>query len=130
MNWRYCRSLFRHFYKYTVTKCSSVIGSFFLNSGLASLAGLDVDDILNRQNEDLAIADIVAVCGLTDAICYRFGILGDNDHLNLDLRDKVHDILGAPIDLDVIFLPPSIPLYLADGHAVDTLIVEGEYYSV
>src|SRR5437588_371073 len=41
-----------------------------------------------------------------------------HDHLDLDLREEVHRVLTAAIELGVALLPPE-PAYLRDGHADD-----------
>src|SRR5450432_3757681 len=72
---------------------------------LAGLAGADADHLLERRDEDLAVADLARARGgfdrLDDAIDDRIVDGG----LDLPFRQEVDDVLGAPIELRVSLLP-------------------------
>src|SRR4051812_15582956 len=84
----------------------------------AAFAGADPHRLLDRQDEDLAVADLVGFRGLLDCLhgARAEGIV--DHHLDFDLGQKVDHVFGAAIDFGVALLPAETP-DLADGHAGD-----------
>src|SRR5689334_21065671 len=72
--------------------------------GASALAGSDPDDLLDRQDEDLAVADPSGLCSLLDRFDYFRDLLVAHDDLELHLRQEIDDVLGAPVELGVALL--------------------------
>src|SRR6185369_10697339 len=77
--------------------------------GAAALSRTDPDDLVDRQDEDLAVAD---AAGLRD-------LLVADDDLELHLGQKVHDVLRPSVELRVTLLAPEA-LDLGDGESLDS----------
>src|SRR5205085_3330302 len=84
----------------------------------AALAGPDAQCFLDREDEDLAIADLVGLGGLLDRFDRARHQRIVEDDFDLHFGQKIDDVLGAAIDFGVALLPPKAP-DLADGHAGD-----------
>src|SRR5690348_8697937 len=93
----------------------------------AALAGADADAVLQRQDEDLAVADATlgpGAAGLHDGVHRRLDeVLVDGD-LQLHLAEQVHRQLVAAVHLRVALLPAEA-LDVDDGQAEDLDLVEG-----
>src|SRR5712691_3249521 len=77
------------------------------------LPGPDPVHLLDRDDPDLAVPDLAGPGRGEDGVDDGLGLVVFDHDLHLDLRDEVHLILGAPVDLGVPALPPE-PLRL-DG---------------
>src|SRR6476619_7557180 len=78
--------------------------------------GADAHDALQVPDEDLAVANLAGTAGLHDRLDHGIGLLiGDGD-FQLDLRQEIHDVLGAAIQLGVALLATEA-LDLGDGDA-------------
>src|SRR6476661_6305394 len=78
------------------------------------LAGADAQRLLDRGDEDLAVADLAGVGRLLDRLDGALD-LGVVDHdLDLHLGQEAHQVLGAAIDLGLALLATEA-LDLADG---------------
>src|SRR5205814_6573482 len=88
------------------------------------LAGADADGLLDRQDENLAVADLAGAGGLADRVegALDEGVL--DHHLDLDLGQEAHGVLGAAIDLGLALLAAEA-LHLADRQALDAKPGEG-----
>src|SRR5215211_366932 len=84
----------------------------------AGLAGTDADRLLDRGDEDLAVADLAGAGGLADRLDRALdqGIV--DHHLDLHLGQEAHGVLSAAIDLGLAFLAAEA-LHFADGQALD-----------
>src|ERR1019366_8247772 len=86
--------------------------------GLAALVGADAHDILDRQDEDFAVADLAGLGGPHDRVNGLAGsVVGDGD-LEFHLREKIHRVFAAAVNLRVALLAAEA-LDLGDGHAAD-----------
>src|SRR5258708_4725748 len=87
-----------------------------LERRLAALACPDADHLVDRADEDLAVADAAGAGGALDRL-ERLGhqVVGEH-HLDLHLGQEVDDILGAPVQLGVTLLAAE-SLHLGDGEA-------------
>src|SRR5262245_38858966 len=65
----------------------------------SALAGADPDRFLDLVDEDLPVPDAAGVGGLDDGLDGLVCELVADDHLDLDLRQEVDDVLGAPVEL-------------------------------
>ena len=80
-------------------------------------AGADADHLLQRADEDLAVADLAGACRLLD------GLHGAVDHvvghggLELDLGQEVDHVLGAAVELGMALLAAEA-LDLGDGQSL------------
>src|SRR5581483_1554593 len=83
----------------------------------ASFARADADDLVDRENEDLAVADAARLGRLLDLLHHVRDLLVAHDDLELHLRQEVDDVLGAAIELGVSLLTPE-PLHLAHRDAL------------
>src|SRR6187402_1922297 len=61
----------------------------------ADLAGADADDMLERDDENLAVADLAGAGGLADRLQRGIEHLVADRGLDLQLRQEVDDVLGA-----------------------------------
>src|SRR5262245_60743132 len=97
-----------------------------LNSFGATFAGADADAVLERQDEDLAVADLALVAGasgLDDRLDRRLDELVVDGDLQLHLAQQVDGVLVAAVDLGVALLAAEA-LDVADGQADDLDFVE------
>src|SRR4030095_14825226 len=81
-------------------------------------AGADAHSLLDRRDEDLAVADLAGAGGLADGVHGAFDLAVLDHQLDLDLGQEAHGVLGAAIDLGLALLPAE-PLDLADRQALD-----------
>src|SRR5580692_11931007 len=81
------------------------------------LAGADADGLVDRGDKNLAVADLPGLGGAADGFDDPLDLVGRHRDLDADLRQEVHRIFGAAIDLGMALLP-AIALDLGDGHAV------------
>src|SRR5438552_437636 len=72
--------------------------------GLISLARADADRRLHRRHEDLAVADVAGLGRGRHDLGHLVHELVGYDDLDLDLREEVHRVLAAPIQLRVSLL--------------------------
>src|SRR5579863_9319448 len=81
----------------------------------AGLAGADPNHFLERNHEDLAVADLAGVRGALD--CFRRLLDGivRNDRLDLHLRQELDRVFGASIQLRMSLLT-SEPLHFRHRH--------------
>src|SRR5438105_4743872 len=84
--------------------------------GLISLARADADRRLHRRHEDLAVADVAGLGRGRHDLGHLVHELVGYDDLDLDLREEVHGVLAAPVQLRVALLPAETA-HLGDGHA-------------
>src|SRR5438477_1553440 len=89
----------------------------------AALSGADADRLIDRRDEDLAVADPASMRGLLDrldgALDHRFL----HDHLDFDLGQEIDDVFGAAIEFGVALLPTKA-LGLGHGDALDADLVK------
>src|SRR5262249_52845603 len=96
----------------------------FLDRLLASFARTDPDHVLYGAHEDLAVSDSAGARRRLDqagGLSRRYVI---EQQLDLDLRQEVDDVLGAPIELGVAFLAAE-SLHFRDRHALDPFLGQG-----
>src|SRR5271169_194283 len=70
----------------------------------AGLAGSDTHDLLEIENKDLAVADLAGVRGFFHRLNNAVEQLGYYRRLDLDLGQKIDDILRASIELGMPLL--------------------------
>src|SRR4029078_1451826 len=58
----------------------------------ARLSGADADDLVDRADEDLAVADEAGLGGLDDGVDDLPDVVLRHDDLELDLGDEVHHV--------------------------------------
>src|SRR5215472_16147434 len=87
---------------------------FPLESVRAGLAGSDAHDLLEVEDEDLAVADLPGIGGFLDGLDRAIEELVLESRLGLDLRQDIDDVLGAPVQLRMSFLSAE-SLDLRDG---------------
>jgi hypothetical protein len=73
----------------------------------AGFAGPDADDLFEIENEDLAVADLAGTCRLLDGFDDLIDLVALDGGLDLHFRQKVDDILGAPVQLGMPFCRPK-----------------------
>src|SRR2546426_421486 len=83
-------------------------------------AGSDSEDTFGRRDPDLAVADLSRSRGLADDLDEAVDGVVVGHHFDLDLRDELDLVLGAPVDLGVATLTPK-PARLGNGHPLDAL---------
>src|SRR5688572_488588 len=88
------------------------------NRVLTGLTGADADDFIDRQHEDLAVADAPGLGRGHDRVHDLLDVFVFDDELDLDLGEKIHDVFGAAVQLGMALLPAEA-LDLEHGHPVD-----------
>src|SRR5690606_26210797 len=66
-----------------------------------ALAGADPHHLIDRGDPDLAVTDLPGTGGGHDRVDHLGGVDLVDDHLDPDLRQELHCVLGAPVDLGV-----------------------------
>ena len=87
------------------------------------LPGADADRLLDRRDENLAVADAPGVGRLPDRLDRPLDHRVLDDDLDLHLRQEVDDIFRAPIEFGVALLPAEA-LGLGDRDALDADLVK------
>src|SRR6266403_5461206 len=87
-----------------------------LEGALVALARPDPDRRLHRGDEDLAVADVAGLRGRRHHVGHLLDEVVRHDDLDLDLREEVHRVLAAAIQLGVSFLAAEAA-HLGHGHA-------------
>src|SRR5690348_6402845 len=85
----------------------------------AGFAGADAERLLDRGDEDLAVADLAGVGGLLDRLDRALDLAVVDHDLDLHLGQEADQVLGATIDLGLALLSAEA-FDLADGQAGDT----------
>src|SRR5262249_17903403 len=96
------------------------------DGGAAALAGADADAVLQRQHEDLAVADgagLAGAGGVDDRLDGRLDERLVDGDLQLQLRQQPDLHLRAAVHLGVAALPAAAA-HVADRHQVDVALVE------
>src|SRR5437879_5029481 len=75
-----------------------------LERGLVTFAGADPNRGFDRKDEDLAVTDVAGLRRAGHHVGHLVGqVIGDHD-LDLDLRQEVHRVLAAAVQLGVALL--------------------------
>src|SRR6185436_12442485 len=85
--------------------------AFASNGFLAPFPGANADHVVDRRDEDLAVADTTRARRLRDDLRRARGLRVVEEHFDLDLRQEVDDVLRPSVELRVPLLPPE-PLHL------------------
>src|SRR5437879_2048837 len=70
----------------------------------AGLAGADPHDLLDRGDEDLAVADLSRARRFDDRFYRALDQIVGDDHLDLDLGQEINNVLRAAIELGMALL--------------------------
>src|SRR6266850_6601408 len=89
-----------------------------LNRGLALLTRADADRLVDRQHEDLPIADRAGLGRADDDRDHLVDHAVADHHLDLHLGQEVHGVLRAAVELGVAFLAAEAA-HLGHRHADD-----------
>src|SRR2546422_2169770 len=89
----------------------------------AFFSGSDADDLLYRNDKNLAVADLSRASGLKDGIDHLRGFLIRHKNLNFDLGQEINRVLRPTIQLGMTFLP-SEALHFGDGHPLNANLCE------
>src|SRR5690606_23844959 len=84
----------------------------------AAVAGPHPDDLLDRDDPDLAVPDAAGLRGLDDRAAHQGDVLVLDEGLAAGPRDEVDGVLGAAVDLGVPVLA-AVAAGLGDRHALD-----------
>jgi hypothetical protein len=107
----------------------SVVGVTPLQRVLASFSGANPHHVINRRDEDLAVADATGLCGLSDGFYDSGDEIVFDDDFELYLRKEVHDVLRSTIELGVPALTTET-LYFTDSDALDTDGAKGFFHFI
>ena len=91
------------------------------------LAGANANHVLDRRDENLAVADLAGLGGSTDGLDYFVDLVCRDSDLEADFRQEIHRVFGATINLGMALLP-AVTFDLGDGHAVDAGLKNGVAY--
>src|SRR3972149_5414409 len=97
---------------------------FSLDCSGVGFAGAYAHDLFQVENENLAIADLAGIGGFLDRLEHALEHVGVDRRFDLHLRQEVHHVFGAAVELGVPFLPAAA-LYLGDGDALNADSREG-----
>src|SRR3954451_20764167 len=103
----------------TASQVNSRFIAFSLERRRIGLAGADADYLLELEHENLAVADLAGVGGFLDGLDHLLEHLGLHCRFDLHLRQEVHDVLRAPVELGVALLAPEA-LHLRHRDALHT----------
>src|SRR6266403_309023 len=81
-------------------------------------AGPDPQRVVDRRHKNLAVTDLAGARARGDDVHRLVGKIRRDGDFDPELRQKIHDIFGATIDLGVALLA-AVALDLGDGHAGD-----------
>src|SRR5258706_13852417 len=81
-------------------------------------AGPDPQRVIDRRHKNLAVTDLAGARARGDDVHRLVGKIRRDGNFDSELRQKIHDIFGAAIDLGVALLA-AVALDLGDGHAGD-----------
>src|SRR3546814_683214 len=81
-------------------------------------AGPDTHGLLDRKDEDLAVADLAGLGGCRDRIDRLFDEVRRDGDFDLQLRQKAHRIFRAAVDFGVSLLA-SVTFDFSHGQALD-----------
>src|SRR5665811_2301485 len=98
-----------------------------LDRDLTLFSGANADYFIYGRDPDLAVTDLAGTGGVGDHGHDFVGALVGHEDLDLDLEHEVDRELFAAVDLAVAVLA-GVPGGLADGHAADAVLGEGELY--
>src|SRR5260221_14686437 len=76
----------------------------------AALAGADADRLVDRADEDLAVADAAGMGCVLDRLVRALNQCALHYDLGLDLGQEIDDVFAAAIQLAMPLLPPAPPL--------------------
>ena len=93
-------------------------------SRTARLAGADSHSGSEVENEDLAITDPAGLSCLTDSLDRGINHFVDQNHFDLHLRKKIHDIFSAAIKLGMTFLTAKT-LSFGNGDTLQADLLKG-----
>src|SRR4029453_7127605 len=83
--------------------------------------GPDPERLIDRQDEDLAVADLPGSGCILDGLGHDGSAIVVDQNLQLHLGQELDHVLRAPIELRVSLLAPEA-LHLGHGHALDPLL--------
>jgi hypothetical protein len=89
-----------------------------LKRGLVGFAGPDADGVIERNHEDLAVADCAGFRNAHDGGRDLLDLVRCHRDFYLELRQEVHRVLGAAVNLGVTLLAAET-LGLGDSKAMD-----------
>src|SRR5579863_191527 len=81
-------------------------------------AGSNPQRMIDRHHKDLAVADLSGTGAGSNDLDSLVGDIGRNGDFDPQLREKIHDVLCAAINLRVALLA-AVTLDLGHGHAVN-----------
>src|SRR6185312_9486053 len=87
-----------------------------LDGVFAALAGANADDLVDRRDEDLAVADASRLRGVRDGLDHLMDEIVLHDDLELHLRHEVDHVCAAAVDL-LLAAGATETFDLGDGHA-------------
>src|ERR1700682_2962061 len=82
-------------------------------------AGPDPQRVIDRRHEYLAVADLTGARAGGNDVDRLVRKVGCDSDFDSELRQKIHDIFRAAVDLGVALLA-AVPLDLGHGHAGDS----------
>src|SRR5688500_4459035 len=91
--------------------------AFSLKGGHIGFAGADADDLLQVENENLAVADLAGIGRALDGLDGLLEQLGLHRGLDLHLGQEIDHVLRAAVELGVAFLAAEA-LDLGDGDSL------------
>src|SRR6185312_8788236 len=95
-----------------------------LESVCIGLTRADANGLLDREDENLSVADLAGLGGSGDRADHLLDLVGRDRDLDLQLGEKVHGVFGAAIDFRVPFLS-SVAFDLGNSQSVNADAGEG-----
>src|ERR1035437_1954376 len=97
-----------------------------LNRGFPFFVRADANGLFDVGYKYLAVADLLRLRGLDDCGHGSIQMLVADDEFKLHLRQKIHGVFAAAIDLRMAFLAAEAFDY-ADRHSFDSHLVQGVF---
>src|SRR5688572_4490293 len=88
----------------SATSPISFLIAFPLERRHIGFAGADADDLLEVEDEDLAVADLAGIGGLLDGLDRLLEQFGLDRGLDFHLRQEIDHVFRAPVELGVALL--------------------------
>ena len=88
------------------------------NSITTGFAGADTDGVFHRGNEHFAVTDFSSVGAFNDGFGHGASVLIVNDDFELHLREKIHGVFTATVNLSMALLAAE-SFDFRNGHSLN-----------
>src|SRR6266550_6917451 len=94
-----------------------------LERGVPSLLISNADRLVGLGQENLAVSNLSAACGIHDRVYCSFHHVISQYHFQLDFWNQIHGVLSSAIKFSMSFLP-SVTSGFEHGHSFNANVVK------